>query len=190
MSVLSQVSASCPKVCRCPRDAPRCAAGVSLLLDGCGCCAVCARQLFEDCSKTQPCDHTKGLECNFGGRYGSAKGICRGTTSPDLFPFFFMNVLSFSFQTSLLFSVSLKQPNQMEEHASTTTRFTRTGKSSVQTANTSAPAWTVLLDASLSAHISSCCPNWAVPSPSGSRYRGGAVNKSSAPRRRRQRAPW
>ncbi|KAI3374848.1 hypothetical protein L3Q82_021380, partial [Scortum barcoo] len=74
---LSQVSASCPKDCRCPPDTPRCAAGVSLMLDGCGCCKVCARQLFEDCSKTQPCDHTKGLECNFGGVFGSAKGICR-----------------------------------------------------------------------------------------------------------------
>uniref|UniRef100_A0A8C9XEY5 CCN family member 1 n=1 Tax=Sander lucioperca TaxID=283035 RepID=A0A8C9XEY5_SANLU len=77
MSILSQVSASCPKDCQCPPDNPRCAAGVSLMLDGCGCCKVCARQLFEDCSNTQPCDHTKGLECNFGGGYGSSKGICR-----------------------------------------------------------------------------------------------------------------
>uniref|UniRef100_A0A8C9XKD7 CCN family member 1 n=1 Tax=Sander lucioperca TaxID=283035 RepID=A0A8C9XKD7_SANLU len=72
-----EVSASCPKDCQCPPDNPRCAAGVSLMLDGCGCCKVCARQLFEDCSNTQPCDHTKGLECNFGGGYGSSKGICR-----------------------------------------------------------------------------------------------------------------
>ncbi|XP_059199951.1 CCN family member 1-like [Centropristis striata] len=71
------VSASCPEDCRCPPDTPRCAAGVSLILDGCGCCKVCAQQLFEDCSETQPCDHTKGLECNLGGGYGSARGICR-----------------------------------------------------------------------------------------------------------------
>ncbi|XP_036939517.1 CCN family member 1-like [Acanthopagrus latus] len=71
------VSALCPRDCRCPPDTARCAAGVSLMLDGCGCCKVCARQLFEDCSRTQPCDHTKGLECNFGGVYGSSKGICR-----------------------------------------------------------------------------------------------------------------
>uniref|UniRef100_UPI0037E6F9CA CCN family member 1-like n=1 Tax=Semicossyphus pulcher TaxID=241346 RepID=UPI0037E6F9CA len=71
------VSASCPKDCRCPPDAPTCAAGVGLVPDGCGCCKVCAQQLFEDCSRTQPCDHTKGLECNFGGGYNSAKGICR-----------------------------------------------------------------------------------------------------------------
>ncbi|XP_018531800.1 CCN family member 1 [Lates calcarifer] len=71
------VSASCPKDCRCPPQVPTCAAGVSLMLDSCGCCKVCARQLFEDCSRTQPCDHTKGLECNFGGGFGSDKGICR-----------------------------------------------------------------------------------------------------------------
>ncbi|XP_040910357.1 CCN family member 1-like [Toxotes jaculatrix] len=71
------VSASCPNECRCPPEVPTCAAGVSLMLDSCACCKVCARQLFEDCSRTQPCDHTKGLECNFGGGFGSAKGICR-----------------------------------------------------------------------------------------------------------------
>ncbi|CAJ1072523.1 CCN family member 1-like [Xyrichtys novacula] len=74
---ITPVSASCPKDCRCPSDTPTCASGVSLIQDGCGCCRVCARQLFEDCSKTQPCDHAKGLECNFGGGPGSARGICR-----------------------------------------------------------------------------------------------------------------
>ncbi|XP_048845535.1 CCN family member 1-like [Brienomyrus brachyistius] len=68
---------SCPSECACPREAPRCSPGVSLVLDGCGCCKVCARQLNEDCSKTEPCDHTKGLECNFGASFGAAKGICR-----------------------------------------------------------------------------------------------------------------
>lgn len=88
------------------------------------------------------------------------------------------------------FSVSVKQPNQMEELVSTTTRFTRTGKSSVQTANTSALAWTALLDACPSARVSSRCPNWAVPSPGGSRCRDGAVNNSSAPEKQRRRALW
>lgn len=68
------VSASCPKDCQCPLEVPTCADSVSLVLDSCGCCKVCARQLFEDCSKTQPCDAAKGLECNFG---GSDKGVCR-----------------------------------------------------------------------------------------------------------------
>ena len=166
------------------------------MLDGCGCCKVCARQLFEDCSKTQPCDHTKGLECNFGGGYGSSKGICQGTMTFALFPsllfYYFTHFVFLLLSSNHLntFSVSLKQPNQMKEHMSTTTRFTRTGKYSGQTANTSALAWAVLLDVSPSANISSCCPKWAVPSPSGSRCRDGAVNNSSVLRRQRQRALW
>ncbi|KAM4727980.1 CCN family member 1-like [Anableps anableps] len=70
------VSASCPETCQCP-DVPVCAPGVSLMLDSCRCCKVCARQLYEDCSKTQPCDTAKGLECNFGGRSDLTPGICR-----------------------------------------------------------------------------------------------------------------
>lgn len=95
----------------------------------------------------------------------------------------------FLFQASL-FSVSHNQQNQMEEHASTTTGYTRMGKSFVQTANTSALAWTALLDASPSARMSSRCPNWAARSRGGSRYPDGAVSNSSALRTQRQRALW
>lgn len=69
---------TCPAACHCPLEAPKCAPGVGLVRDGCGCCKVCAKQLNEDCSKTQPCDHTKGLECNFGASSTALKGICRG----------------------------------------------------------------------------------------------------------------
>jgi len=73
------LSISCSSVCECPLEIPHCAPGVSLLLDGCGCCKVCARQLNEDCSPTEPCDHTKGLECNFGASFSpTSRGICRG----------------------------------------------------------------------------------------------------------------
>lgn len=68
---------TCPAACHCPLEAPKCAPGVGLVGDGCGCCKVCAKQLNEDCSKTQPCDHTKGLECNFGASPTAQKGICR-----------------------------------------------------------------------------------------------------------------
>lgn len=95
----------------------------------------------------------------------------------------------FLFQASS-YSVSQNQQNQMEEHASTTTGYTRMGKSFIQTANTSALAWTALLDASPSAHMSSCCPNWAARSRGGSRYPDGAVSNSSALRTQRQRALW
>ncbi|KAG8555232.1 hypothetical protein GDO81_017632 [Engystomops pustulosus] len=68
---------SCPAKCQCPLEVPKCAPGVGLVLDSCGCCKVCAKQLNEDCSKSQPCDHTKGLECNFGASSRAIKGICR-----------------------------------------------------------------------------------------------------------------
>ncbi|XP_058917586.1 CCN family member 1 [Kogia breviceps] len=68
---------TCPAACHCPLEAPKCAPGVGLVRDACGCCKVCAKQLNEDCSKTQPCDHTKGLECNFGASSTALKGICR-----------------------------------------------------------------------------------------------------------------
>ncbi|XP_051517590.1 CCN family member 1-like [Myxocyprinus asiaticus] len=71
------VFSSCPATCSCPLELPKCMPGVSLVSDGCGCCKVCARQLNEDCSKTEPCDHTKGLECNFGASHGATRGICR-----------------------------------------------------------------------------------------------------------------
>uniref|UniRef100_A0A8C2H4K9 CCN family member 1 n=1 Tax=Cyprinus carpio TaxID=7962 RepID=A0A8C2H4K9_CYPCA len=73
----SVVFSSCPATCSCPLELPKCMPGVSLVSDGCGCCKVCARQLNEDCSKTEPCDHTKGLECNFGASHGATRGICR-----------------------------------------------------------------------------------------------------------------
>ncbi|XP_023064163.1 CCN family member 1 [Piliocolobus tephrosceles] len=72
-----QALSTCPAACHCPLEAPKCAPGVGLVRDGCGCCKVCAKQLNEDCSKTQPCDHTKGLECNFGASSTALKGICR-----------------------------------------------------------------------------------------------------------------
>uniref|UniRef100_A0A3B4B3R0 CCN family member 1 n=1 Tax=Periophthalmus magnuspinnatus TaxID=409849 RepID=A0A3B4B3R0_9GOBI len=72
-----QVSSSSCQKCLCPPEGPVCAAGVSIVPDGCGCCKVCAKQLNEDCSETEPCDYIKGLECNFGGKYGADKGICR-----------------------------------------------------------------------------------------------------------------
>lgn len=73
-----QALSTCPAACHCPQEAPKCSPGVGLVRDGCGCCKVCAKQLNEDCSKMQPCDHTKGLECNFGASSTALKGICRG----------------------------------------------------------------------------------------------------------------
>ncbi|XP_074122446.1 CCN family member 1 [Sminthopsis crassicaudata] len=71
---------TCPSSCQCPREVPKCAPGVALVSDGCKCCRVCAKQLNEDCTKLQPCDYTKGLECNFGANATALKGICRAKT--------------------------------------------------------------------------------------------------------------
>ncbi|TTI46058.1 Protein CYR61 [Bagarius yarrelli] len=73
------VFALCPAQCECPLEVPKCAPGVGLVLDSCNCCKVCAKQLNEDCSQNEPCDHTKGLECNFGASSGATRGICRVT---------------------------------------------------------------------------------------------------------------
>ncbi|XP_041091679.1 CCN family member 1-like [Polyodon spathula] len=74
---ISLVQSYCPAECNCPAEPPLCAPGVSAVPDGCGCCKVCAKQLNEDCGPAQPCDHHKGLECNFGADQTSYRGICR-----------------------------------------------------------------------------------------------------------------
>uniref|UniRef100_A0A3P8TGP1 Si:ch211-106h11.3 n=1 Tax=Amphiprion percula TaxID=161767 RepID=A0A3P8TGP1_AMPPE len=71
------VSAGCPVVCECPAGPPSCPPGVSSVPDGCGCCKVCAAQLNQDCHEGRPCDHHKGLECNYGNDVGRTHGICR-----------------------------------------------------------------------------------------------------------------
>uniref|UniRef100_A0A8D2J6H1 CCN family member 3 n=1 Tax=Varanus komodoensis TaxID=61221 RepID=A0A8D2J6H1_VARKO len=58
-------SQACTYPCECPSQPLQCPAGTSLLLDGCGCCKVCARQLGELCSLQKPCDRHKGLYCDF-----------------------------------------------------------------------------------------------------------------------------
>lgn len=73
-----QVHCSCPKKCSCPSPAPSCPPGISSVLDGCGCCKVCARQFNQDCSTSEPCDHIKGLHCHLGAGGDPDRGLCRG----------------------------------------------------------------------------------------------------------------
>ncbi|OXB54037.1 hypothetical protein ASZ78_010319 [Callipepla squamata] len=65
----------CTYPCRCPSQPLQCPAGTSLVLDSCGCCKVCARQLGQLCSPQKPCDHHKGLYCDFS-RIHRGSGIC------------------------------------------------------------------------------------------------------------------
>ncbi|KAK1338030.1 hypothetical protein QTO34_001137 [Cnephaeus nilssonii] len=66
----------CSGQCQCAGPAPRCPAGVSLVLDGCGCCRVCAKQLGELCTERDPCDPHKGLFCDFGSPANRKIGVC------------------------------------------------------------------------------------------------------------------
>lgn len=77
VTTIASVSSSCPLVCECQAGPIVCPPGVSALPDGCGCCKVCAAQLNEDCDPTRPCDHHKGLECNYGNDAGRTAGVCR-----------------------------------------------------------------------------------------------------------------
>uniref|UniRef100_A0A7M4FKP3 CCN family member 3 n=1 Tax=Crocodylus porosus TaxID=8502 RepID=A0A7M4FKP3_CROPO len=67
----------CSYPCQCPSQPLQCPAGTSHVLDACGCCKVCARQLGELCSLQKPCDHHKGLYCDFS-KIHSGSGICLG----------------------------------------------------------------------------------------------------------------
>ncbi|XP_055977493.1 CCN family member 5 [Sorex fumeus] len=66
----------CPSPCACPWPAPRCLPGVPLVLDGCGCCRVCARQLGESCDRLHVCDPSQGLECVRGADSGARGAVC------------------------------------------------------------------------------------------------------------------
>ncbi|XP_037393519.1 cellular communication network factor 6 isoform X3 [Pygocentrus nattereri] len=55
----------CSWPCKCPAVRPQCAPGVSAVLDGCGCCKSCARQIGEPCNERDVCDPHKGMYCDF-----------------------------------------------------------------------------------------------------------------------------
>uniref|UniRef100_A0A3Q3GMQ2 CCN family member 3 n=1 Tax=Labrus bergylta TaxID=56723 RepID=A0A3Q3GMQ2_9LABR len=70
--------------CSCPSAPPPCPVGTSLVLDGCGCCKVCARQVGEPCSLLEPCDHHKELYCDYNLLSDTETGVCMGNTlSPN-----------------------------------------------------------------------------------------------------------
>ncbi|MEQ2169058.1 Cellular communication network factor 6, partial [Goodea atripinnis] len=54
----------CHWPCKCG-ERPYCAPGVSSILDGCGCCKSCARQIGERCNERDVCDPHKGMYCDF-----------------------------------------------------------------------------------------------------------------------------
>ncbi len=68
----------CSQPCDCPAESPLCPVGTSLVLDGCSCCKVCARQAGEPCSFLEPCDYHKDLYCDYGMLSDTETGICMG----------------------------------------------------------------------------------------------------------------
>nr|DBA27430.1 TPA: hypothetical protein GDO54_007925 [Pyxicephalus adspersus] len=75
---LSQILAQlCPRSCTCSWTPPRCPSGVPLLLDGCGCCKICARRLGEPCDRIYRCDPTQELVCDYStSKDGGRSGTC------------------------------------------------------------------------------------------------------------------
>uniref|UniRef100_A0A4W5JPN3 CCN family member 3 n=1 Tax=Hucho hucho TaxID=62062 RepID=A0A4W5JPN3_9TELE len=67
----------CKWPCKCAKSAPLCPPGVSVLMDGCGCCKACSKQVGETCNEADVCDYHKGLYCDYSvdkPRY--EKGVC------------------------------------------------------------------------------------------------------------------
>uniref|UniRef100_F7ECY5 Cellular communication network factor 5 n=1 Tax=Callithrix jacchus TaxID=9483 RepID=F7ECY5_CALJA len=66
----------CPMPCACPWSPPRCPLGVPLVMDGCGCCWVCARRLGEPCDQLHVCDASQGLVCQPRAGPGGHGALC------------------------------------------------------------------------------------------------------------------
>uniref|UniRef100_W5L4U1 Cellular communication network factor 5 n=1 Tax=Astyanax mexicanus TaxID=7994 RepID=W5L4U1_ASTMX len=50
--------------------------GVALVLDGCRCCQMCARQEGEPCTERELCDGRQGLQCDYSASFPGGPGEC------------------------------------------------------------------------------------------------------------------
>ncbi|KAI4873425.1 hypothetical protein NFI96_019853 [Prochilodus magdalenae] len=66
----------CEGPCQCPWSSPICPVGIPLVLDGCGCCQMCARQEGEPCSEKHVCDSRRGLQCDYSASFPGEPGEC------------------------------------------------------------------------------------------------------------------
>ncbi|MEE6509316.1 hypothetical protein FKM82_025533 [Ascaphus truei] len=66
----------CPYPCTCPWIPPRCHSSAPLIMDGCGCCRICARQLGESCNLMYLCDQTQELFCDYSTSPTGRGGFC------------------------------------------------------------------------------------------------------------------
>ncbi|XP_063153194.1 CCN family member 5 isoform X2 [Candoia aspera] len=77
LCLLSKVDPQhCQTPCYCPWLPPRCPPGSPLVLDGCGCCNICARRLGEPCNYLNVCDQNQGLICDYSNAPTRRAGTC------------------------------------------------------------------------------------------------------------------
>ncbi|KAF2979381.1 hypothetical protein EK904_005622, partial [Melospiza melodia maxima] len=76
----------CRRPCYCPWVPPHCPRGSPLVLDGCGCCKVCARRLGEPCDFLHVCDQSQGLVCDYSSAPAGTAGTCNCEHRVSPFP--------------------------------------------------------------------------------------------------------
>lgn len=174
MSVCGAQAAAqeCGKQCSCPSAPPQCPPGVSLVLDGCGCCRVCAKQMGELCTERDVCDPHKGLYCDFGTRINRRIGVCTGEPPPPPTPR--------PGKRPALTSPRLS-PTQLATAPPVCSEApcTRAERLSRAAVSTSAPAWMVPWAACRSAPWMCGCPARTAPCRGGSRFQASAAKSGS-----------
>ncbi|XP_012859958.3 CCN family member 2-like [Echinops telfairi] len=77
-SLQRATSKGCNGQCQCDRTKePSCPPGVRVVMDGCNCCRMCAKQLGELCEKQDTCDMIQGLYCDLGTPPNRTIGVCK-----------------------------------------------------------------------------------------------------------------
>ncbi|CAJ0925045.1 unnamed protein product [Ranitomeya imitator] len=70
----------CSHICRLPCSCPwipaQCPPGSSLIVDGCGCCKICARRIGEPCDQINLCDQRQELTCDYSTSIDGRGGTC------------------------------------------------------------------------------------------------------------------
>lgn len=176
----------CSSQCSCPSTPPQCPPGVSLVLDGCGCCRVCAKQMGELCTEKDLCDPHKGLYCDFGAPINRRIGVCTGESWK-------MNTFSL---LCIVTAACLKRPRctnrivtfplsfppqlEMEPPVCSEAWCTRAERLSRAAASTSVPVWMEPWAVYLFAPWTCACPAPTAPCRDGSRCQESAARSGSA----------
>lgn len=181
----------CSGQCSCPSTPPQCPPGVSLVLDGCGCCRVCAKQMGELCTEKDACDTHKGLYCDFGAPINRRIGVCTGepvileiiaiACHAEWFCDVPRNVVNDVWAESwpLLFCYFPLQ-QERELPVCSVAWCTRVERLSRAAASTSVPVWMELWAVSLFAPWMCGCPALTAPCQDVSKCQGSAARSGCA----------